>query len=118
MATNTPVQAACRRVLRSILVGMALLVLTFSFSTHLLAFAHSSVSPGTGKFIEYALPPAANSVAITPGPDGNFWFTQGDGQIGRITPAGKITEYPLRTGAEPLGIIAGPDGNLWFTEQD
>ena len=55
---------------------------------------------------------------IAAGPDGNLWFTEGNGnQIGRITTAGVITEFPIPTAnSDPYGIAAGPDGNLWFTE--
>ncbi len=31
---------------------------------------------------------------ITAGPDGNLWFTEVVGNIGRITPTGKITQFP------------------------
>ncbi|HEY7360690.1 MAG TPA: NHL repeat-containing protein, partial [Streptosporangiaceae bacterium] len=57
-------------------------------------------------------------LGITAGPDGNLWFTEGAGRIGRITPQGAITEFStgISPGAEPTGIAAGPDGNLWFTE--
>jgi uncharacterized protein (TIGR03437 family) len=56
--------------------------------------------------------------AITVGPDGNLWFTDGaTNAIGKITSGGTITEYPLATPKSlPVGIAAGPDGNLWFTE--
>jgi virginiamycin B lyase len=66
--------------------------------------------------------PLANSGSqpfwITPGPDGNMWFTEIIGNnIAKITPAGVITEYPVPTvKSGPLGITAGQDGALWFTE--
>ncbi|MGI9188339.1 MAG: Vgb family protein [Gaiellales bacterium] len=51
---------------------------------------------------------------ITPGPDGNMWFTVPDAKVvGKITSAGVITLFPV--GVAPGGITAGPDGNLWFT---
>ena len=54
---------------------------------------------------------------ITPGPNGNLWFTEKSAnQIGEITPAGVISSFPLGSNAAPWGIIQGPDGNLWFTE--
>jgi streptogramin lyase len=55
---------------------------------------------------------------IAPGPDGNLWFAEFDGNsIAAITTAGTITEYATPTAAShPEGIVAGPDGNLWFTE--
>jgi streptogramin lyase len=72
-----------------------------------------------GVVTEFSLP-AANSrpTAITSGPDGNLWFTEGSGnKIGTITPAGTVTEFPLPTGGSwPRGITAGSDGNVWFVE--
>jgi streptogramin lyase len=58
--------------------------------------------------------------AITPGPDGNLWFTNpgnSDTQsIGRITTAGAITEFRKGIGDIFIESLArGPDGNLWFT---
>ena len=44
-----------------------------------------------------ASPRAARPRGITAGPDGNLWFTEGDGdRIGRITPAGVVTEFSRR----------------------
>lgn len=62
--------------------------------------------------------------AITPGPDGNLWFTAseaGEARLGRITTAGVITEFilpvvPSTVGRPLAGIASGPDGNLWITE--
>jgi len=80
-----------------------------------------------GVITEFPLPTLGQFPAsITPGPDGNVWFTEqfvqflGQpaniplGQIGRITPQGTITEFPLAVGDAPGDITAGPDGNLWF----
>jgi len=58
-----------------------------------------------------------NGIAL--GADGNLWFTEQAGIIGRITPMGQITEFPLPgtfPSPYPGAIAAGPDGNLWFTE--
>jgi virginiamycin B lyase len=53
---------------------------------------------------------------ITPGPDGNMWFTNPEGDtIGRITMDGVVTEFPLAKGTHPQTITAAADGNLWFT---
>jgi streptogramin lyase len=65
-------------------------------------------------FQEFALPAGVSQpLEITAGPDGNLWFTEQGGGIGRITPAGAVTQFPA---AADGGITAGPDGNLWFTE--
>src|SRR6266566_3707810 len=70
----------------------------------------------SGKIREFAVPTAGSSPAgITVGPDGDLWFAEAAGKIGRITPAGSITEFAIPTAnSEPFGITAGPDGNLWF----
>jgi streptogramin lyase len=63
---------------------------------------------------------------IVSGPDGNLWFTEQNGKIGRMTVSGQVTEFtvpsqssygfPLSGSGYPYVITAGPDGNLWFTE--
>jgi virginiamycin B lyase len=51
------------------------------------------------------------------GTDGNLWFDEWMGRVGRMTPTGSYTEYTMSTSnAEMAGIAAGPDGNVWFTE--
>ena len=55
---------------------------------------------------------------IVAGPDGNLWFTELYGGIGRVTPAGVVTQFPtgLPSGESPVGLAVGPDGNIWFTD--
>ncbi len=71
---------------------------------------------------EFRVPtPGASVNRITLGPDGNLWFTEGAGRIGRMTPGGVFTEFPtpaLLAGRDsnPLDITVGPDGNLWYTD--
>jgi streptogramin lyase len=68
--------------------------------------------------------PGAIAGSLTPGADGNLWFTdRGTGSMGRISPAGGISEYPLGLPAGSVpgsgsggGLSYGPDGNLWFTD--
>jgi streptogramin lyase len=82
------------------------------------------ISPKTDKVEEFELPlpdkGQQGEFGITPGPDGNVWFTEDTGnRIGRITPSGTITEFPIPTAeSQPVAIVTGPDGNLWFAEQD
>ena len=69
---------------------------------------------------EFPVPtPNSRPYTIVPGPDGNLWFTESNGnKIGRITPAGAISEFAVPTGqSAPYGIAVGPDGNIWFTER-
>src|SRR5262249_32273324 len=47
-----------------------------------------------GTVKEFVLPNAeSRPFDITAGPDGNLWFTEGVGKIGRITLAGVVTEF-------------------------
>ncbi len=55
--------------------------------------------------------------AIARGADGNLWFTESAGRIGRITTAGVITEFSAGLSFRPGSIALGPDGNMWFTER-
>ena len=86
------------------------------------ATATSTTTPGppVGTITEVVVPTASSSPsAITAGPDGTLWFTEGTGnKIGRITPGGAITEFVIPSSNQNYGqgITAGPDGNLWFTE--
>jgi len=65
----------------------------------------------SGPIDNFSLPSAVADVAA--GPDGNIWFTTGDG-IGKISPVGVATLLPASIpGAK--GITTGPDGNIWFT---
>jgi len=63
----------------------------------------------------------ARPVSIVAGSDGNMWFADAGGAIGKFTGTSTITEYAqangLPTGSEPTGIATGSDGNLWFTDQ-
>ncbi len=79
----------------------------------LLGLSSAPVWAAAGTVTEFPVP-AGTPFDITAGPDGNLWFTDGVGGIGRITPSGSITEFPVPGGA--FRITAGPDGNLWFTE--
>src|SRR5262249_7794479 len=63
-------------------------------------------------------PAGSHPPAITAGPDGNLWFTEKTGKVGRITTAGVITEFPLSFSGAAADIVAGPDGALWFAEFD
>lgn len=69
------------------------------------------------KFREYAagLPIGSHPYAIVPGPDGNMWFSDEVGAVGRITPNGTITEFrsPRMVSAVPVGITVGADKALW-----
>ncbi|HEX3392885.1 MAG TPA: hypothetical protein VHS52_00020 [Acidimicrobiales bacterium] len=71
---------------------------------------------------EYRVPserPGLNR--ITTGPDGNLWFTEGAGRIGRMTPNGQFKEFATPSSlagrdSNPIDITTGPDGKLWYTD--
>ena len=71
---------------------------------------------------EFPVPtPGAAPNAITAGPDGNLWFTDGGAnQIAMINPTTHaVTGFPIPTpNSYPSAITVGPDGNLWFTESN
>ena len=52
--------------------------------------------------------------SITRGADGNLYFTEYGGKIGKITQQGVITEYPLAADDTPFAVTLGPDGNVWY----
>ena len=69
-----------------------------------------------GVFTAFHVPADGSApLAITDGPDGALWFTEGDAnKIGRITTSGAITEFPAS--GTPDGIAAGPNDTIWFTQ--
>lgn len=83
--------------------------------------ASAGTTPGRGSldFVQFIIPTTgARALSLTPGPDGNVWFTENVGaKIGSITPEGTITEFPVPVGTfiGLTDITLGPDGNLWFT---
>src|SRR5262249_47267100 len=50
------------------------------------------------------------------GPDGNLWFVEQSGKVGRITPSGAVTEFPIPTYASVPTSITETGGNIWFVE--
>jgi streptogramin lyase len=70
-----------------------------------------------GQITEFAAP-GTNIAQVRAGPDGNLWFTDRAGAIGRITTDGVITRFTsgLNPGSQPFSLAVGPDGNLWFTD--
>jgi len=86
-----------------------------------LVIVKSEASGQSPVFTYYPVPSGhfSSPYWITPGPDGNLWFTESSAnKIGRITTAGVITEFPISGPGGPIAITAGRDGNLWFTQGD
>jgi virginiamycin B lyase len=80
----------------------------------LCALLLASASAGAIQTVEYRTGITQPIAAIAAGPDGNLWFTEPSGRIGRITPGGAVTEFAAP--APLLAIAAGPDGAMWFSE--
>ncbi len=76
------------------------------------------MNPATGQITQtWALPMFSDPRQITTGPDGNMWFTQTSGFIGRIRLRdGQLKEFKIPHHNAAYGIVLGPDGNLWFAE--
>ncbi|HYB00815.1 MAG TPA: hypothetical protein VED37_11410 [Ktedonobacteraceae bacterium] len=110
------------RVLLIVLIVAIVLLAAVGLAWQFLVSPQLSCSVATnptrsGAVSEYCLPGnGENYAAMTVGPDGNLWFTDGD-KIGRITTKGVITEfavpYPATAIPKP-GIASGQDGNLWY----
>jgi streptogramin lyase len=83
-----------------------------------LASRPQTAAPPVGTIKYFSVPSLErNPYWITPGPDGNLWFTDtAANKIGRITLGGQIVEFKIGKGKRPKTIVTGPDGNLWFTE--
>jgi virginiamycin B lyase len=75
---------------------------------------HVSNLGANSGIVRYALP--SEPFHMTLGPDGNSWFTVGDG-VATITSTGTVTSYALPSAQPgPNGIASGPDGRVWVTE--
>jgi streptogramin lyase len=94
--------------------------LTILATAALALAAGSAGATPLGAITEFSsgLNPGANPAQIQAGPDGNLWFSDRAGAVGRITTAGAITEYSsgLNPGASDQSIAMGADGNMWFSD--
>ena len=81
--------------------------------------AIGEMHPNGQMVAERQVPTGTGIAGITGGPDGNLWFTEESGAVGRMTPAGAFTLFPTGSGG-PVGaltaITAGLDGNLYFVD--
>jgi streptogramin lyase len=68
-----------------------------------------------GTVTEYELPAISggrNPNSIITGPDGNMWWSDDQGYVGKDTLDGQTTQYAVGMSAD--FITVGKDGNLWF----
>ncbi len=68
----------------------------------------------------FELPMYSDPRDITSAPDGNIWFTESRGAIGKITLGNALgatlTEFPTPNNNGAFGIAVGPDNAVWFCE--
>src|SRR5437899_1308271 len=98
-----------------VLLSLAFLIVVIGLIPSQGIFSGGIQSAKASDITEYG-PTGSNPFAITSGPDGNIWFTQGanNAQIGKITTGGAITQYDVSSTSVLWDITPGPDGNLWF----
>jgi streptogramin lyase len=87
----------------------------------LLAIAPSvAAAAPLGNVAEFSagLNAGAFPAAITAGVDGNVWFSDRQGAVGRATTSGLLTEFSsgINAGASLRVVAQGPDGNFWFAD--
>ena len=87
-----------------------------------LALEGRTLLSGSPRIDTFAVPTTSSGpYLIVNGPDGDLWFSEGAGMVGRITPRGRVAEFPLPTpagGNTPSlsGMTAGPDGAVWAVD--
>ena len=90
---------------------IALLAAVFAF-----AVAVAGAAP-LGEIVEFAAP-GTDPAQVQAGSDGNLWFSDRTGAVGRVTPAGVISRFTtgLNPGSAVRSIAMGTDGNMWFSD--
>ena len=70
-----------------------------------------------GQIVEFSAP-GTDPAQIQAGSDGNLWFSDRNGAVGRITPDGAISRFTngLNPGSAVRSIAMGADGNMWFSD--
>jgi streptogramin lyase len=70
-----------------------------------------------GQIVEFGAP-GSDPAQVQAGSDGNLWFSDRNGAVGRVTPAGVISKFTsgLNPGSAVRSIAMGSDGNMWFSD--
>jgi virginiamycin B lyase len=99
-------------VTRRPVIQLALLLGVVALSSAALARA----AP-LGTITEFTAP-GSNPAQVVAGSDGNLWFSDRNGAVGRITTGGTVTEFTsgLNPGSAVRSIAMGPDGNMWVSD--
>src|SRR4051794_7233357 len=68
-----------------------------------------------GQITEYGAP-GSDPAQVVAGPDGNLWFSDRNGAVGRIATDGTVIRFTtgLNPGSAVRSIAMGADGNMWF----
>jgi streptogramin lyase len=98
--------------------GCFIVALLFVFVFGVASAGAAPIGTNTEFSTSSGLNPGANPAQIQAGSDGNLWFSDRSGAVGRITTAGVITEFSsgLNPGASDQSMAMGPDGNMWFSD--
>ena len=70
-----------------------------------------------GQIVEFSAP-GTDPAQIQAGSDGNLWFSDRTGAVGRVTTNGTISRFTsgLNPGSAVRSIAMGADGNMWFSD--
>ena len=70
-----------------------------------------------GQIVEFGAP-GTDPAQIQAGSDGNLWFSDRNGAVGRVATNGTITRFTsgLNPGSAVRSIAMGRDGNMWFSD--
>ena len=92
-------------------LGAVLLAAVFTF-----CIGVAGAAP-LGQITEFTAP-GSDPAQVVAGPDGNLWFSDRNGAVGRVTPAGVVSRFTsgLNPGSAVRSIAMGPDGNMWFSD--
>jgi hypothetical protein len=82
---------------------LAALITALVVSVGLLGLSSLPAWAAAGTITEFPIPTRGTPFGITAGPGGNFWFTDGAGEVGRITEFPNAGSFP---GASRLGRMA------------
>ena len=81
--------------------------------------SHSAGAAPLGQIVEYCVP-GSDPAQIQAEPDGNLWFSDRNGAVGRVTTNGTVSKFSsgLNPGSAVRPIAMGPDGNMWFSDPE
>src|SRR3954462_15729811 len=96
--------------------SVRLAIAFFAFAEVLVYAAGVAGAASLGQITEFGAP-GTDPAQVVAGPDGNLWFSDRNGAVGRVTTDGTVTRFTtgLNPGSAVRSIAMGADGNLWFS---